>query len=363
MVLEKEKQMTAVITAERPVSLVQRFASRYFVDADKLLSTLKATAFSQRPDKQGNIPDITNERMMALLVVADQYKLNPFTKEIYAYPDKYQGIVPVVGVDGWSRIINEHPALDGIDFRYADKLATMPKAKPCPEWCEVIIKRKDRSSPIVVREYLDEVFRELDNMSPWQTHTKRMLRHKTLIQGARIAFGFAGIYDEDEAERIIEMGVVEVHKAIPANAGAGEGMTAAEKQIVLNTAVLIRKALAEGREFDAYGLSQSFTEIEQQLYLWSLLNSSERAAIKRMQAAERKAENAAPPESIPASSPDEPPAVAAAGKPTPGQAFATAYDLLKAKDWDGARDLLPLMHDKDRKIIEDKLLEAERWAK
>ena len=31
----------------------------------------------------------------------------------------------------------------------------------------------------------------------------RMLRHKALIQCARLAFGFTGIYDQDEAERII----------------------------------------------------------------------------------------------------------------------------------------------------------------
>jgi len=31
-----------------------------------------------------------------------------------------------------------------------------------------------------------------------------MLRHKALIQCARIAFGFSGIYDEDEAARIVE---------------------------------------------------------------------------------------------------------------------------------------------------------------
>ncbi len=31
-----------------------------------------------------------------------------------------------------------------------------------------------------------------------------MLRHKALIQCARVAFGFGGIYDLDEAERIIE---------------------------------------------------------------------------------------------------------------------------------------------------------------
>jgi len=33
-----------------------------------------------------------------------------------------------------------------------------------------------------------------------------MLRHKAMIQCARIAFGFGGIYDQDEAERIQEAG-------------------------------------------------------------------------------------------------------------------------------------------------------------
>ena len=42
---------------------------------------------------------------MALLIVADQYGLNPFTREIFAFDDKRAGIVPVVSVDGWSRIL------------------------------------------------------------------------------------------------------------------------------------------------------------------------------------------------------------------------------------------------------------------
>ncbi|EKJ46221.1 phage recombination protein Bet, partial [Escherichia coli EC1869] len=41
-------------------------------------------------------------------------------------------------------------------------------------------------------------------IGPWQSHPKRMLRHKAMIQCARLAFGFAGIYDKDEAERIVE---------------------------------------------------------------------------------------------------------------------------------------------------------------
>lgn len=194
----------AQLPAVKSLSLLEKFSCKFAIDQDKLLTTLKATAFKQRGDVQ-----VTNEQMTALLIVADQYGLNPFTKEIFAFPDKQNGIVPVVSVDGWARIINEHGALDGIEFRYSEKIVTMKNAKVCPEWCEVIIKRKDRGQPIVVREYLDEVFRELDYRNPWQTHTKRFLRHKTLIQGARIAFGFGGIYDEDEAERIIDSGAID----------------------------------------------------------------------------------------------------------------------------------------------------------
>lgn len=194
----------ATLPSTHRVSLIAKFAQKFSIDEDKLITTLKATAFKVK-DKE-----VTNEQMTALLIVADQYNLNPFTKEIFAFPDaKSNGIVAVVSVDGWSRIINEHGALDGIEFRYSDKKVTMKGAKECPEWCEVVIKRKDRGQPIVVREYLDEVYRDLSYTNPWQTHTKRFLRHKTLIQGARIAFGFGGIYDEDEAERILDGNSIE----------------------------------------------------------------------------------------------------------------------------------------------------------
>lgn len=202
-----EKPVATVALSQR-VSLVQKFASKYSLEPEKLLTTLKATAFKV---KQG---EVTNEQMAALLVVADQYGLNPFTREIFAFPDK-QGIVPVVGVDGWSRIINEHPQSDGFEFRQAEEMMQLQHAQKCPEWMEVVIYRKDRSHPIVVREYIDEVYRPpfvRDDGSivkgPWQTHTKRFLRHKVLIQGARIAYGFTGIFDEDEAERIVEGHVI-----------------------------------------------------------------------------------------------------------------------------------------------------------
>lgn len=201
---------TAVAERSAPnQSLIAKFAGRYSIDPGKLMATLKATAFRQRNNR-----DITDEQMAALLIVADQYKLNPFTKEIFAYEDK-GAIVPVVSVDGWARIINEHPAFNGLEFRYSEEMETPAAGKACPIWCEILIYRKDRDRPTIVREYLDETYQgprgENKINGPWQSHTKRMLRHKVLIQGARIAFGFAGIYDEDEADRIVErdMGVAE----------------------------------------------------------------------------------------------------------------------------------------------------------
>lgn len=149
-------------------------------DSNSLIETLKATAF------KGQVSDA---QMTALLVVANQYGLNPWTKEIYAFPDKNNGIVPVVGVDGWARIINTNQQFDGMEFEQDD------------ESCTCIIYRKDRTRAIKVTEYMSECRR---GTAPWQSHPKRMLRHKAMIQCARLAFGYVGIYDEDEAERIKE---------------------------------------------------------------------------------------------------------------------------------------------------------------
>lgn len=175
--------MSAVVSFEQTQKpkLLARLAEKYGIDQDKMVATLKATAFKG---------EVSNEQLMALCVIAEQYNLNPWLKEIYAYPDR-GGIVPVVGVDGWSRIINEKPECDGIEFKEAED----------GSWVECTIHRKDRSHPTSAREYLVECKRET---GPWKSHPRRMLRHKALIQCARIAFGFGGIFEQDEAERIVE---------------------------------------------------------------------------------------------------------------------------------------------------------------
>lgn len=176
-------------------SLVSRFAAKFNVEPERMVATLKQVAFRQRPGRDNRPPpEITNEQLMALLIVSEQYGLNPWTKEIYAFPDKNGGIVPVLGVDGWIRIINEHPQLRDLELKYPD----CEPEDPMP-WFTTIIWRKDREKPVEITEWLHECYRDTE---PWKTMPRRMLRHKSLIQCARVAFGFAGLYDPDEAERI-----------------------------------------------------------------------------------------------------------------------------------------------------------------
>lgn len=192
--------------SDKTQSLIQKLAHRFAVEPTVFFEALKTQAFKKR---DGSPP--TNQQMMALLVVANEYGLNPFLKELYAFEGKGGDVVPVVSVDGWSRIVNEHPAFDGIDFVYSEQLVTPKGGQPCYEWIEARIYRKDRTRPIIVREHLDEAYVPASKWpGPWQTHTKRMLRHRAFIQCSRVAFGFGGIYEQDEARAIAEGNIVSV---------------------------------------------------------------------------------------------------------------------------------------------------------
>jgi hypothetical protein len=79
------------------------------------------------------------------------------------------------------------------------------------ESCTCIIYRKDRSHPIKVTEWMDECKRNTD---PWKVSPKRMLRHKALIQCSRLAFGYTGIYEPDEAEKIRDITESATHTVV-----------------------------------------------------------------------------------------------------------------------------------------------------
>ena len=200
------KADTSTAVAETKTrSVLSSMANRYNTDGNQLLDTLKNTVFKKA----------TNEQLIALCIVADQYNLNPFTKEIYAFPDsKTGGIIPVVGIDGWLRIINDHPQYDGMEVE-----------NDAGE-CTVTIHRKDRAHPTVGTEYLSECIRDT---GPWNSHPARMLRHKAIIQCARMAFGFA-LKDPDEADRIINASSIDAESYEPAPIAMPKALPATQTQ-------------------------------------------------------------------------------------------------------------------------------------
>ncbi|MDQ0571520.1 phage recombination protein Bet [Variovorax paradoxus] len=251
-------------------TLTNKLAARLDIgDGSGMIDTLKATAFKGQ---------VTDQQMMALLIVANQYGLNPWTKEIYAFPDKNNGIVPVVGVDGWSRIINSHAQFDGIDFEQDEAS------------CTCTIHRKDRGHPIRVTEYMVECKRPV---GPWQSHPYRMLRHKALIQCARLAFGFVGIFDQDEAERIIEVQATEVPRHSPTRGAPDEvsSITKEREEELREACDLAILKFTDGDEVAAYEQVSGIDDSDEKMFVWNYLkpNSALRSAIKRLQKADREA--------------------------------------------------------------------------
>jgi hypothetical protein len=134
-----------------------------------------------------------------LLLAAERHGLNPLGREVFLVREGdslEDTAVLVVGVDGWSRVLNAHKKFAGMQFRESAELLD-----GVPTWIECTLHRWDRRVPTSVREYLDEV---RGTSLPWLTHPRRMLRHKALVQCARLAFGLVGIHDHDEAQRILD---------------------------------------------------------------------------------------------------------------------------------------------------------------
>lgn len=172
-----------------PQSIIGALAGHYGMDKAAFVQTMKATVMGGQA--------VTNEQVAAFCLVAKEHKLNPFTKEIFAFPSR-GGIHPVVSVDGWMKLVNSHPQFDGMEFKDTLNESGQLIAVTCR------IFRKDRSHPVEVTEYMSECRRGTDVWKQWPA---RMLRHKATIQAARYAFGFAGIYEPDEVERMNETAV------------------------------------------------------------------------------------------------------------------------------------------------------------
>lgn len=121
--------------------------------------------------------------ILSALHIAQRYRLDPLADEIMLYTNGEGQHQAMITVDGWYRLINQHPSFTGMSLRDASELVD-----EVPAWMECCIYRNDRILPIVVREYLTEVRTEHPS---WQQMPRRMLRHRVIQQCARLAFGWS----------------------------------------------------------------------------------------------------------------------------------------------------------------------------
>lgn len=185
--------MGQVATVQQKQSPIAAMASRLSIDETEMQGIVMNTLMKAKNTGNGKgNAQVSNEEFVTFLAIANEYGLNPLSKEIYAFSNR-GAIQPIVSIDGWLKIINQHPQFDGMEFEDTLDGGGQLSAITCR------IHRKDRSRPTEVTEYLNEC---KGTSEPWKKWPVRMLRHKATIQGARYAFGLSGIVDPDEAERI-----------------------------------------------------------------------------------------------------------------------------------------------------------------
>lgn len=129
-----------------------------------------------------NYSQASYRERLQLLHLVYKHGLDPLADEVTFVEESGQHH-PFITIDGWARLINQHPAYSGMSLRDATELQD-----GIPVWMECCIYRNDRILPIVVKEYYEEV---KTAHTVWVRMPRRMLRHRVIQQCARLAFGIS----------------------------------------------------------------------------------------------------------------------------------------------------------------------------
>ena len=197
--------MKNVIQALLAEPMVKEIAEQYKLSAERFL-TSSLTILSSRLSR-----DMKESEVLAMCSLMKRYHLDPFAGHLYlreTFEGQSSTILPVLKIDGWLTMLNGQEQFDGLEFAYSDEMIPNPldnaedpsAGRKVPVWMEASIFRKDRTRPTVVREYFLEVYQ---NSESWRAMGCRQLRHKTIIQCSRVAFGLGGLFDEDDISRML----------------------------------------------------------------------------------------------------------------------------------------------------------------
>jgi phage recombination protein Bet len=174
-----DESTARAVAAAKPRNALEAMATRLSVSAGSLKTTLMQTAFR----------GCSESEFVALVIVANEYELNPLLREIYAFPKKGGGIQAIVGYDGWIKIANRHPQYDGIEFYHVEDEKGAMKA------VEGVLYRKDRSHPTKKMVYLKEFKR---NTEPWNNQPNHMLDVRCFCHTVRLGLGVSLCIEGDE---------------------------------------------------------------------------------------------------------------------------------------------------------------------
>ena len=145
--------------------------------------------------------------------------------------------------------------------------------------------RHPQSPKPVLIEWTIEMARKIGLASKdnWRNYPRQMLRARVISEGVRTCYPAiaTGIYTPEEVQDFSE-------KDVTPTAGVLGSLPAARQEVINETAVEIRSLLANDQAWDAYSLLEgSGFDADEQTALWSLLDSKQRSALKRLQDAAR----------------------------------------------------------------------------
>ena len=232
------------LTTEQSRSITEKVSLRYGMTATALQQTLTKTIFPKS--------SATKEQVAALLIVADQYDLNPFTKEIYAFPQG-GGIVPIVGVDGWYKLLHRDKDLSGVQVTFEYDNANVLHSATAR------IYKRGWEHPVEITELMAECER---NTPAWKNQPHRMLLHRALAQCIRIACGLSGVYMEEEAVNFSDIHEVTdaTVETVKPTIDLGRAKKAAKKAADKEETAPIEGTVAETEETKDEALEQIFGE-------------------------------------------------------------------------------------------------------
>lgn len=180
--------LAKVLPAEQP--FLQEFAADLGTTSVALWAVAKQMCIKSGKDAR----PATTEELFVYLMVCKQHELNPFLKEAFGFIGQKGELCTGITIDGWLKIANRHPEMDGLETEAVYSESGKLKAYTATVW------RKDRNKPFTVPELLDECYRDT---LQWNTRPHRMLRHKAVIQAIRYAFAITGLSDIEEAQEAV----------------------------------------------------------------------------------------------------------------------------------------------------------------